>query len=343
MSKQSRFQKQLDKLELFYNSEFNLKPALAILGKHDFDRREFGFQVVRDNTIKFIRNISFATPEALMKFIQQKIPLSMYVGAIYSEGPDYRKNKSIQQLQWIKRELVFDLDLTEYDPVRPCDCRGKNKMCNICWELINVSMVWIHETLKEDFGVKKISWFFSGRRGVHAWIQDPEFSILNNDQRASIVDYLAFFKGDGNTAKFSLIAKDNPFYLERVVKLIYETYIREANVDQLLNLGFKKERAMYILNQRDKYGISREFLQKYVFSDFKGPNISSSERLPSKEAIRDAILLRWSPRIDTAVTIDLRRILRLPGSIHGETGRIVRSIEEDELDYFDPFSEESIY
>ena len=33
----------------------------------------------------------------------------------------------------------------------------------------------------------------------------------------------------------------------------------------------------------------------------------------------------------------------MPGSIHGDTGRIVRLLEYDELDYFNPLFEDSIY
>ena len=249
MSYNSRFQKQLNSLKEFYETEFSLKSALAVMGIASFSKREFGFQVAQNNQIKFIRNISFATPEIFMDYIQQKIPLAMYVGAIYSEGPNYRQQKSIQRLKWIKRELIFDLDLTDYDSIRPCDCKGKNMMCNRCWPLINTSIMWIHETLKEDFGIKDITWVFSGRRGVHAWIGDQDFSLLDSDQRAAIVDYLTFFKGDGNTAKFSPIAKYNPKYLERVNRLLYETYFTDISKDQLIGLGFSENRAGFILDK----------------------------------------------------------------------------------------------
>ena len=46
----------------------------------------------------------------------------MNVGAIYSEGPNYIEQKTIQNLEWIRREFIFDIDLTEYDNVRPCSC-----------------------------------------------------------------------------------------------------------------------------------------------------------------------------------------------------------------------------
>ncbi|MHA2364441.1 MAG: DNA primase catalytic subunit PriS [Candidatus Hodarchaeales archaeon] len=341
MVKISPFHKKIEKLKAYYETEFSINYSLSILGQRDFHCREFGFQVVRDDTVKFIRNISFKTPEAFLEYVLKEIPLAIYVGAIYSEGPDYRQQKSINQIQWVKRELIFDLDLTEYDSVRPCNCKGKIEICERCWELINVSMVWIHETLKEDFGVKNIQWVFSGRRGVHAWVLDHDFSTLDSDQRAAIVEYLTFFKGDGDSAKFSPVAKNNHIYLDRVGKLLYETYFRDVTIDQLLEIGFTSQRAIYILNQRDRLGIDRVFLNKYIFTTEKISKLTPTQ--PSKEKILHNVLLKWSPRIDRAVTIDLRRILRLPGSIHGDVGRVVRLIDEEELEYFNPFSEESIY
>ena len=218
----SRFTQILKNLANFYENEFSLDPLLEVIGLPDFEKREFGFQVAKDNAVKFISNISFETPNKLREYVLKNTPLAMYVGAIYSEGPNYIEQKTIQNLEWIRREFIFDIDLTEYDNVRPCSCKGKNMACEYCWELINVSIKWIQETMKEDFGVKDIHWVFSGRRGVHAWILDRQMSYLDDEQRAAIVNYLTFFKGDGDSAKISPSAKFNTRYRERVQNIIYD-------------------------------------------------------------------------------------------------------------------------
>ena len=339
----SKFSKILSNLSVFYEEEFSLDPALEVIGLTDFEKREFGFQVVKDNAVKFIRNISFENPESLKKYILETIPLAIYVGAIYSEGPNYFAQKSIQNLDWIRRELIFDIDLTEYDSVRPCSCIGKNQACEYCWELINVSIKWIQETLEEDFGVKDIRWVFSGRRGVHAWILDRSMSLLDDDQRSAIVNYLTFFKGDGESAKISPSAKFSSRYQERVKKIIYDSFFNHTTIEQLEKLGFSKQRANVILEQRDKLGISNQFYSNFVYSTDKSSSFVPSQNLPTRDKINQNILLRWSPRLDTAVTIDLRRILRMPGSVHGESGKRVRFLNYDELEFFNPLFEESLY
>ena len=232
-SANSRFSNILKKLKDYYDTEFSLDPAISVLGLQNFEKREFGFQVVKNESVRFVRNISFKNPQKLLSYIRKTVPLAIYVGAIYSEGPNFYEKRTIQQLVWLKRELIFVLDLTEYDPVRPCNCRGKNKICEMCWELITVSIHWIQETLEEDFGLKKIQWVFSGRRGVHAWILDEDMAFLDEDQRSAIVDYLTFFKGDGESANFSPNARFSSHYQKRTSKLLLQSYFRNATISQI--------------------------------------------------------------------------------------------------------------
>ena len=339
----SRFINIQKNLHTYYEGEFSLNPLLEVIGLPDFDKREFGFQVVKDNAVKFIRNISFPSPEKLKSYILENTPLAMYVGAIYSEGPNYFDQKNIQNLEWIRRELIFDIDLTEYDTVRPCSCIGKNMACEYCWELFNVSIKWIQETLTEDFGVKDIRWVFSGRRGVHAWILDRHMSYLDDEQRAAIVNYLTFFKGDGESAKISPSAKFNTRYQERVKNIIFDSFFNHTAIEQLEKIGFSKQRANIILEQRDRMGVGNQFYSNLIYATEKSSSIVPSQKFPSREQINQNVLLRWSPRLDSAVTIDLRSILRMPGSVHGESGKRVRFLNFDELEFFNPNFEETLY
>jgi DNA primase catalytic subunit len=57
----------------------------------------------------------------------------------------------------------------------------------------------------------------------------------------------------------------------------------------------------------------------------------------------DEVLRRWAPRIDHKVTIDLRRLLRMPMSIHGKTGRIAQILDLDTVFEFNPEDQPSIF
>ncbi|OLS23216.1 MAG: DNA primase small subunit PriS [Candidatus Heimdallarchaeota archaeon LC_3] len=335
--------KEYENFKRFYNTEFSLDSALNVIGIENFSKREWAFI---DNRGRFDRNFSFSTPEVLLEFIRKNIPKSIYVGAVYSEGPNSQIKKSIHQVDWIKRELIFDLDLTEYDDVRPCACRGKNELCDRCWELIKTASFWINDTLIEDFGIKKenIIWVFSGRRGVHAWIKEEGPALLDNVQRTSIIDYLTLFKGSGTEAKLISDPIDLPVNLRvRVNTHIYIPFFRECSLQQLLKIGLSEERAVFIMEQRDRYGIDHQFLTKYVFLDKFTKDKFNIQNYPTRTHLEERIILQWGPRIDAAVSKDIRRILRLPGSVHGDTGKRVRILDLDELEYFSPLDEDSIH
>ena len=83
---------------------------------------------------------------------------------------------------------MFDIDLTDYDEIRNCGCSGA-KICNKCWHFMTMAVKVIDEGLKEDFGFERVSWFYSGRRGIHAWVSDESARMLSNEARSAVANY----------------------------------------------------------------------------------------------------------------------------------------------------------
>lgn len=93
----------------------------------------------------------------------------------------------------LQRELVFDIDMTDYDPVRTC-CSGAD-ICRRCWAFISAAVQVLHSSIRDQFGYQHLLWVYSGRRGIHLWISDKEAMALTDDQRKALVGWMTVVQG----------------------------------------------------------------------------------------------------------------------------------------------------
>jgi DNA primase small subunit len=115
----------------------------------------------------------------------------------FVESTQPAARQSVKAFHPMEKELVFDIDMTDYDDIRKC-CDGA-KICNKCWILMTAAVKVIDEALREDFGFSNIMFVYSGRRGIHCWISDPRACHLSNEARSAIVEYLTFYQVHQNS------------------------------------------------------------------------------------------------------------------------------------------------
>ena len=185
---------------LSYDPSFNTKttnnkPDINAR-KKIFSRREFSFTLepVPGEEI-YIRYQSFSDMEGLRSAVNRRQPRKIDIGAVFSHPPKDKnaygggtsssKNTGFRPVQ---RELVFDIDLTDYDDVRRCGCSGA-KICRTCWTFMAAALKVLNQGLREDFGFEHIAWFYSGRRGIHAWVCDEEARNLSDEARSAVANY----------------------------------------------------------------------------------------------------------------------------------------------------------
>jgi DNA primase small subunit len=187
------------------------------LETNDFAHREFAFTLPND---AYLRYQSFPNADALRKQCMQLIPSRFEIGPVYSTNPRERKTlRKASAFKPLSKELVFDIDLTDYDGIRTC-CEGA-KICKLCWKWIPMSIEVVDKALREDFGFKHILWVYSGRRGAHAWICDRKARELDDQKRKAIAGYLELLRGGDKSGKKISVKRPMHPHIEYVPSLYY--------------------------------------------------------------------------------------------------------------------------
>ena len=67
----------------------------------------------------FVRYNAYATAEELKRDVKTKVPGKIDIGPVFSHNPRNRLAYAAN-FNPVERELVFDIDMTDYDDVRTC-------------------------------------------------------------------------------------------------------------------------------------------------------------------------------------------------------------------------------
>ncbi|TKA54269.1 hypothetical protein B0A53_03360 [Rhodotorula sp. CCFEE 5036] len=310
-----------------------------------FTHREFAFTLQNE---AYLRYQSFSTAEELKHEVLRLNPSRFEIGPMYSGRPKDRKALMKSAFRPLTRELVFDIDMTDYDTVRTC-CKDK-KMCGRCWKFITVAVKVLDDILRNDFGFKHILWVYSGRRGIHAWISDPAALQMTDEQRSAIVRYIDIVKGYTNMDKRMALHRPLHPTIERAASPTGPLRSAFAKVvlddqDCWKNDPEQWEKVLNLLPDKEN---SARLMKTYPPSS----NTSSRERwgnmVPAgynsklKEKLlsaREDIIIQYTyPRIDTEVSRKLNHLLKAPFCVHPGTGKVCVPILASQIDAFDPDS-----
>ncbi|KAM9891421.1 hypothetical protein OXX69_012311, partial [Metschnikowia pulcherrima] len=205
------YQRILPFKQIFKWLNHSLKPS------KDFTMREFAYEY---RSGAYQRYNSFNTPEEFQKSVVTANPTRFEVGAIYTVNPKERKSLPKNAMKPVSKELVFDIDLTDYDDIRTC-C-SKTDICKKCWKFIQVASEVISVALREDFGFTNYIWVFSGRRGAHCWVSDMRARSLDESGRKAVVEYLNVLGQKSSKMGKSSLSLKKPFHphVERSLEVL---------------------------------------------------------------------------------------------------------------------------
>ncbi|KAL6711628.1 p48 polypeptide of DNA primase [Coniothyrium glycines] len=309
----------------------------------DFAHREFAFTLPND---AYLRYQSFPTADLLRKQCIQMLPSRFEIGPMYSTNPRDRKTlRKASAFRPLMKELVFDIDMTDYDDIRTC-CTGAS-ICHRCWSFITMAIKTIDVALREDFDFKHILWVYSGRRGAHAWVCDKRAREMDDQKRRSIAGYLELLKGGDKGGKRVNTRRPLHPHLERSLSILKEHFQTSILAEQ--DPWLTDEKAAHLLNLLPDASL-KVALQKKWDSAPHRPSASkwadidalaksgALSKTPRDllEAKQDIILEYTYPRLDAEVSKKLNHLLKSPFVVHPGTGRVCVPIDTRKVEEFDP-------
>jgi len=290
----------------FYTEEWNKRDVPDFI-LHTLSLREFGFDL--DGTGPSHRYFHFTTLEQLEDFMRHRAPYSAYASVALYERPSMREG-------WLKAELVFDIDAKDL-PVKSCKCQ-KGQVCEQCLDEAKKVAAEFAETLKSDLGIRNINFVYSGR-GFHIRVNDETVMGLEQNERGQLVNYIT---GAVIPSDLTMALGYSRIFRERAARTL-----EKLEEGALLDVIKAKQVVTRLMTEKDNVLAA---IRSGRMEQISGKGIGET----SISRLMEALARLNSEFTDGKVTIDTKRILRLPSSLH--SGVSMRCMVVKDMEKFSP-------
>ncbi len=312
-----------------------------------------------------VRHRSVSRISELKSLLCENIPSDVYHSCAYYENPEADMDKK----GWLGADLVFDIDADHIPtscnkihdewtcktcghngrgitPEKCSKCGGqkfdaKTWPCERCISSAREETAKLLDMLKKDFGLSdsELRVFFSGHRGYHVHVETEAVRTLDAMARKEIVDYITGLgldlRGkekvgpDGKIASraFSL----HEFGRQGRMKRDMRGFIEAATKDDLAKAGVKGGAAAAILQYKQQ--VLERCIEKGLWNSVRGVGDETWFKITTYLTNLEV------SKIDTVVTTDIHRLIRMDGTLHGKTGLKKVEFPAADLAEFDAFTE----
>jgi len=296
--------------------------------------REFGFIFFDDkypDDIRMRRHIGFSSGDEMQEYIKSLVPAHAYYSTAYYQTP---QAPTMGDKEWLGADLIFDLDADHimrgsYEEMLQRIKDETEKLLGILDDELGIDM-------------KTVKLVFSGGRGYHIHVQELGFRDFGAPERREIVDYIC---GIGMSPPI-LLQEWGPFrtgWHDRFRSLLIR-YLTELDAKP------KKEGKAELSSLR---GVGQVMAERFIgmipeLITLLTTNPSSillgdqtvKTVFAALATERESALLPYireaAVQADEPVTTDIRRLIRLPGSLHAKSGFKVVALDVKELADFEP-------
>ena len=305
-----------------------------------------------------LRHKSFRSENELRQFLSERAMHSCFYSTAYWKKPYELK---MDDKVWQGADLIFDLDGDHLPGVTDRDFPA---MLNVIQE--QAHGLW-NDFLQPEFGFDEqfLQVTFSGHRGFHLHYRDPSLFHLDSEARRELVSHirgegvdvqggLTRFNDDSANGWTKRIREQIPSLIDKLVDIAQEAE-GSSKIMKDLHLGLKEN-----LQREGKPGKGPASIKKLAdmfLHEERKNSVSHGQisRLGSLQGLfldlvkSDAsIVLGAAGETDEVVTIDVRRQIRWPTSLHGKTGMRVtefplQRLDNDSSNPFDALSEAFVF
>ena len=286
------------------------------------------------------RHRGFRKPDELLAHVVRKIPKSCFYSTAYYLDPNQRSMKD-KMLQGA--DLIFDLDGDHLPGVTDGDFPA---MISAIQD--QAHQLWF-DFLEPEFGFdeKYLQVTFSGHRGFHLHYRSPDIWELDSQARREIV---AHIKGEGADVSTIIQGPDSD-WKRRIISGV-DAVINKLDLAHNGNRQVLKELKGIIDSRRNGVGEKRlltlaekiqdqgrrvRLVEGYTSGKLSTQFGDNFDKIFNDLVIGDkAVVLGNAGETDEVVTIDLKRVIRWPTSLHGKSGLKVVEFPLDRLDPHGP-------
>ena len=328
------------------------------------EQREFGTGSYGKKIDK--RHISFKDEESFNKFLVAEAPMFISYSCAYYRRPSATP---MGAKGFLGADLIYEFDADDFNEecvqehdsweCKKCGAKGKGapEKCSSCGAGVSVEQ-WVCDKclgkakenvfnllgiLQDDFGIEDgISINFSGSKGYHMHVRSENVRKLSSKARIELVDYLTgnqlnpeslgFYYDAG---KFYSPKEKTALGWQRKILLRMKKLFSASSHEELsLAAGIASSTAKRILNEGSIIlnGINMGFLPSVYSKNEKFWN-SIISYCVSKESLP----------IDRQTSVDIRKIVRTPETLHGSTGLNASVVEMGRLKEFDPLKDSIVF
>jgi DNA primase small subunit len=302
------------------------------------EQREWGFIFFDPSAgIHMRRHMSFSSRQELTDYIRSMVPAHAYYSTAYYAYP---AAATMNDKEWAGADLIFDLD---------ADHVVRGVAYDVMLERVKEETQKLIGMLSGELGFseKTMELAFSGGRGYHIHIRDLEVREWGSQERRELVDYVCGIGIDP-----AIMLRSHPDASG------WPARYREALAEEITAIG-SMERKEALAELTGNQGIGKKtagaFLDRLpeLIAELGDPAQDVALNSPKnrvlqaiiagrEEQIRERVQAR-AALTDEPVTTDIKRLIRMPGSLHGGSGFRVTPLTISELDDFDPLNDAVVF